>query len=158
MVTICVSTSRKIYSIYFLPSMFLLIGAPPLIYFVFRIETTASSHHFKMSALRRGIVNLRSNNKMNVVVAGAPCRAFWDYAPEPFHPIPDKFPKVLTAEEAVKNICSDHTVFIQGSSATPNHLVNAMTGECVGVGPLFFTFPAFIPFALSLALFLLLTI
>jgi len=74
-----------------------------------------------MSALRRGIVFLQRN------AFGSQCRSFWDYAPEPFHPIPDKFPQVLTSNEAVKYIKSGHTVFIHGSSATPNFLVNAMT-------------------------------
>jgi len=58
---------------------------------------------------------------------GVQCRSFWDSALEPFHPIPDKYPQVLTVEEAVKHVKSDQTVFIQGSSATPNYLVNAMT-------------------------------
>ena len=76
-----------------------------------------------MAALRRGILKWRGGG-----VTGAQCRSVWDYAPEPFHPVPDKYPAVMTAEEAVKFIQSDHIVFIQGSSATPNHLVNVMTG------------------------------
>jgi len=75
-----------------------------------------------MAALRRGILKWRGGG-----VTGAQCRSVWDYAPEPFHPVPNKYPAVMTAEEAVKFIQSDHIVFIQGSSATPNHLVNAMT-------------------------------
>ena len=80
-----------------------------------------------MSALRRGIQSGIGNLQRNIF--GSQCRCFWDYAPEPFHPIPNKFPLVLSAEEAVKHIKSDQTVFVQGSSATPNFLVNAMTGE-----------------------------
>lgn len=86
-----------------------------------------------MSALRRGIQSGIGNLQRNIF--GSQCRCFWDYAPEPFHPIPNKFPLVLSAEEAVKHIKSDQTVFVQGSSATPNFLVNAMTehGKAAGL-------------------------
>ena len=84
------------------------------------------SHILIMSAIRRGIQSKIGNLQRNIF--GSQCRWFWDYAPEPFHPIPDKFPQVMTAEEAVKHIQSDHIVFVQGSSATPNFLVDAMTG------------------------------
>jgi len=74
-----------------------------------------------MTALRPRVNNVQS------LIFGSQCRCFWDSAPEPFHPIPDKYPQVVTAEEAVKHVKSNQSVFIQGSSATPNHLVNAMT-------------------------------
>ena len=35
-----------------------------------------------------------------------PQRCFYLYSPEPFHPIPDKHPKWLSAEEAVQVVTS----------------------------------------------------
>ncbi|XP_064649750.1 4-hydroxybutyrate coenzyme A transferase-like [Lineus longissimus] len=49
------------------------------------------------------------------------------YSPEPFHPIPNKWPKWMTAEEAVSVINSDWRVFIHGAAATPIALIDALT-------------------------------
>lgn len=46
---------------------------------------------------------------------------------EPSQPIPGRQPKIASAEEAVSVITSNNTVFIHGGSATPIHLVNAMS-------------------------------
>jgi len=52
---------------------------------------------------------------------------FYAYSPEPFHPIADKHPKRLTAEEAVSVIKSDDHVYLHGVAATPTVLLQAMT-------------------------------
>ncbi|CAD5124898.1 DgyrCDS13149 [Dimorphilus gyrociliatus] len=53
-------------------------------------------------------------------------RSFYLYSPEPFHPIPGKEPKWMSAEEAVSTVTSGHKIFIHGCAATPVDLVNAL--------------------------------
>lgn len=53
-------------------------------------------------------------------------RSFYLYSPEPFHPIPGKEPKWMSAEEAVSSITSGHKIFIHGCAATPTDLVDAL--------------------------------
>jgi len=52
---------------------------------------------------------------------------YFTYSQELSHPIPDKSPANLSAEEAVCVIKSGDTVFVQGAAATPTVLVKAMT-------------------------------
>ena len=56
-------------------------------------------------------------------------RLLHSYVNEPYHPIPGKRPKLVTAEEAVSVVKSGDTVFIQGTSATPVVLVSALTAH-----------------------------
>nr|XP_006812038.1 PREDICTED: uncharacterized protein LOC100372560 [Saccoglossus kowalevskii] len=54
-------------------------------------------------------------------------RFFYDYAHEPFYPLPNRVPRWQTVEEAVSVIKSNDNVYIHGAAATPITLVNAMT-------------------------------
>ncbi|KAK3604483.1 hypothetical protein CHS0354_019078 [Potamilus streckersoni] len=62
-------------------------------------------------------------------------RAFYLYAPEPFHPLPDRTPDRKSADEAVQVVQSGHRVFIHGAAATPIKLIEAMTshGKAIGI-------------------------
>jgi acyl-CoA hydrolase len=53
-------------------------------------------------------------------------RSLYMYSPEPFHPIPDREPKWMTAEEAVSVITSGMKVFVHGCAATPLVLLEAL--------------------------------
>ncbi|XP_070562057.1 succinyl-CoA:acetate/propanoyl-CoA:succinate CoA transferase-like [Ptychodera flava] len=54
-------------------------------------------------------------------------KSFYDYAQEPFYPLPNRVPRWQTVEEAVSVIKSNDNVFVHGGAATPITLVNAMT-------------------------------
>lgn len=47
-------------------------------------------------------------------------------APEPFHPIPNKHPREMTAEEAVEHIHDGENVYIHTGAAAPYSLVTAL--------------------------------
>ena len=47
-----------------------------------------------------------------------------------------RFPKTCTAEEAVTAIQSNHSVFVHGGSATPTHLIKALSKYGLGDGKL----------------------
>jgi acyl-CoA hydrolase len=53
--------------------------------------------------------------------------SFYSYSAEPFHPIANKVPLRIGAEEAVSVIKSGDRVFVHGCAAMPAVLVNAMT-------------------------------
>lgn len=65
------------------------------------------------------------------IIAPKPIRhspsLFHSYVNEPYHPIPGKKPKLVSAEEAVSVVKSGDSVFIQGTSATPLKLASALT-------------------------------
>lgn len=56
-----------------------------------------------------------------------PLKLFHSYVNEPYHPIPGRNPKLVSAEEAVSVVKSGDSIFIQGTSATPLVLSSALT-------------------------------
>ena len=55
-----------------------------------------------------------------------PKRQFYLYSPEPFHPIPEKDPQWMTAEEAIHVVTSGKFVFV----TLPFNLAAARTQNC----------------------------
>eukprot|EP00794_Sanderia_malayensis_P009661 gene9661-10648_t len=54
-------------------------------------------------------------------------RTFYEgHTSEPFHPIPNKKPRYMSADEAVKVVKSGDTVFVHGTSATPLPLLESL--------------------------------
>ncbi|XP_013383090.1 uncharacterized protein LOC106153636 [Lingula anatina] len=75
------------------------------------------------NAVRLATKTLHESSKPGVK---ATSRFFHFYSPEPCHPIPDKLPKWMSAEEAVSVVRSGMKVFVHGGAATPMPLVNAL--------------------------------